>query len=733
MNDKLKDQSELLHTRVKSDIATYKNAQELAQKLFSRNLATLDQNAIIDSMHGVDSDGDLRTHQYLDLVGTPSLPIIPLFDCFQVSSIHDWALTIPLLSSKEMIYLWDLSLWKKDLVDIHLYEKWLSAIELVDEKQWVELRKKVILKNEENIVPGREDLEVENISQFQTLEDLYFFIATSESFLLYLKTRFQIWTFDVEEPEYPEHNNYFLSDDQLLLFSYEDESYVFVDLVKKLIRCLYSRWGVETAYQFLFKMVAETYSYFSEEVYYWKKQRLQEFGIVDYYAAREVLTPYNDQKSIDVVIEKNRRHYCRDLMKKKGALAVDDVNELTQGTLSSSVVDHLPAEIREEKDVHFWLQSFSTKALEKFDEIKQKKIEFQFLQLMNSFFALDFYQSTSKLARTQLLNRMGSYLRLALEISEDFIHSREDLKELLHQSLGEGKNQDSDITSHLLIALGPIELYKISSSLFHIEKKLLSKSLDQALLVACEQIIHKPFRIHDEKEIQQISGRIQERQDQFWGTIIEQTLNLTFQTISIPKIVPQRNLEFLSQEEPFSIPILWTEGEEKVVENKQEFQLWKKQVSAIRDILPLVAKTFLLTLDDQEISQLKSGEIPPSSITENKTFENIMLKGLMRFILQKLDQKVTSALELKNSWRDIQRIYLVKDETTEHINAQEKRDMFWFLALKDYLSFYFSSNKDQTLIDSFSLYMNSLVASEFMGINPEEFSEEEWQYFSHFL
>ena len=41
--------------------------------------------------------------------------------------------------------------------------------------------------------------------------------------ILYLKGKMSFWTFDLEEPEYPDHDNYFLTECNQLLFEFDDD------------------------------------------------------------------------------------------------------------------------------------------------------------------------------------------------------------------------------------------------------------------------------------------------------------------------------------------------------------------------------------------------------------------------------------------------------------------------------------------------------------------------------
>jgi hypothetical protein len=126
----------------------------------------------------------------------------------------------------------------------------------------------------------------------------------SEQFLLYLKHRLSIQTFDVEDPLYPDHDYYFLTDDNLLLFEY-DEDFEYVDEVKDLIRTIYFAQGVDNAYAYLFKMVSDSYHVHEEEQYHLKKSRLEDLGFVDYFESLEFFAPFHSLEKLYSFIKRN--------------------------------------------------------------------------------------------------------------------------------------------------------------------------------------------------------------------------------------------------------------------------------------------------------------------------------------------------------------------------------------------------------------------------------------------
>ena len=193
--------------------------------------------------------------------GLGGLPIQPLYVALRELDPVDCAYYLGKLSVEQRQAFLDIDLWKKDELDIDSFHFWPQAYKAAD-------------------------------------PDIRSEFAKSGSFALFLKGKMNIWTFDVEDPRYPDHDNYFLTEDNLLLFEYE-EDYPYVEEVKGFIKDIYADLGVEGAYTYLFKIVSDTYSHILEEEYRLKNDRLVNYGFVDYYNALDLLGPMSDVKFLD--------------------------------------------------------------------------------------------------------------------------------------------------------------------------------------------------------------------------------------------------------------------------------------------------------------------------------------------------------------------------------------------------------------------------------------------------
>lgn len=195
------------------------------------------------------------------------LPVQPVYLALRKLPLDKVAEYLPKFSKEQREIFMDIDLWHKDEIDTEHFTYWLQAYSMVES----------------------DEVKAE--------------FVTSEQFLLFLKGRFNVWSFDVEDPNYPDHDNYFLTDDNQLLFEF-DESFPYVEEARSMIRQLYYELGVENAYTFLFKMVADSFSIIQEEQYQLKKERMRDFGFVDYIDALEVENPFINIDFLNLFIKK---------------------------------------------------------------------------------------------------------------------------------------------------------------------------------------------------------------------------------------------------------------------------------------------------------------------------------------------------------------------------------------------------------------------------------------------
>ena len=108
-------------------------------------------------------------------------------------------------------------------------------------------------------------------------------------------------------PQYPDHDRYFLTEDNQLLFEF-DEDFDCTAEVKRIILDLYSQeGGVEKAYAILFKIVSENFLSMQEEEFRFKKERLRDIGFVDYYDALDLDAPFPNIEVLNNFIKKKAK------------------------------------------------------------------------------------------------------------------------------------------------------------------------------------------------------------------------------------------------------------------------------------------------------------------------------------------------------------------------------------------------------------------------------------------
>lgn len=333
-----------------------------------------------------------------------ALPVQPTYLALRKLPIDKVAEYLPKFSKEQREVFLDIDLWQKDEIDVEHFTYWLKAYALCES------------------------------------EDVKRDFVTSEQFLLYLKSKFNIWSFDAEEPEYPDHDNYFLTDDNQLLFEF-DENFEFVDEVRSLVRHLYYEVGVENAYTFLFKLVSDSYLTLQEEEYQIRKERMRDFGFVDYMDALEVENPFINIDFLHLYIKK----------KTPATGSLDDISK-NQNLHNSSLVafkDHFKKVIDE--------------LLKVSDPKRADFLQFNFVRLINS--RLEYKNALKK--GSVAMTRTGAQTKNLVLLGFNYLKSEKISSEYLPNLPEEGLFTVFDFT----------DLYKIGNSLIKFNLKDLKKAL----------------------------------------------------------------------------------------------------------------------------------------------------------------------------------------------------------------------------------------------------------------
>ena len=333
-----------------------------------------------------------------------ALPVQPIYLALRKLPFDKVAEYLPKFSKEQREIFMDIDLWNKDEIDIEHFTYWLQAYSLVES----------------------DEVKAEFVG--------------SEQFLVFLKSKFNIWTFDAEEPEYPDHDNYFLTDDNLLLLEF-DETFQFVDEVRELIRHLYYQRGVENAYTFLFKMVSDSFLILQEEEYQLRRERMRDFGFVDYIDSLEIENPFINLDFLHNFIKN----------KKTSTGALDEVSK-NQNLHNSSLVAF--------KD-HF------KKVIDELLRITEQKradyLQFNFIRLINS--RLEFKGSLKK--GSVAMTRTGAQTKNMVLLGFNYVKSERVMGHFLNNIPEEGVFALFDFT----------DFYKIGNSLLKFNLKDMKKAL----------------------------------------------------------------------------------------------------------------------------------------------------------------------------------------------------------------------------------------------------------------
>ncbi|MBD65470.1 MAG: hypothetical protein CME62_09705 [Halobacteriovoraceae bacterium] len=335
------------------------------------------------------------------------IPVQPLYVSLLTFSSDQLAKVIPRLSKKQRKVLLDLDLWRKDQVDVQSFETWIESYARV------------------------EDLDI--------IQDF----VDSEDFLLYLKSRVNVYTFDVEDPEYPDHDFYFLTDDNLLLIEYSEE-FKYPNELKFLVRNLYDKLGVEAAYTQLFKLMNDSFASLEESGYQEKKERLRDYGFVDYYEALEKLHSFASLKQVENFI----------LAKKSITPNIDSLS-LNQNLHSSALTSF-------DKE----MENIYAELLKCKDSKRLEYLHFTFVRLVNSTITLKDALKGGRVELTRIGEITKSFMELGLQ------------KVKVHKNYSEEQSVFNDFDF--------FDLYKIGSSLINLKRQKLIRALKKTQFVENE-------------------------------------------------------------------------------------------------------------------------------------------------------------------------------------------------------------------------------------------------------
>lgn len=338
------------------------------------------------------------------------IPAQPLFFALVNMSSDQAASLLPKLSKEQKQFIFDMGCWERDHLDPQGASKIMELYAQCGDPQ--------------------------TIQKF----------STSEAFLLFLKARLHLHTFDVENPIYPDHDYYFLTEDRLFLVEY-DEDFLYASELKFILKNLYAKLGVEKAYRKIYGLIMDTYSGLEEEEFQKRQDRLRDYGIPNYIEAKHLTHSFSSLKQIENLIERRKKE------------------KMTQ-----------VSELLKNQSLHYQMtQAFSEgiETLEKelgenFSSERMDFLRFDFIRLINSCLVSEDAFIEGKLA----LNRIAKEAHQFIQIAIDYI-----------------KPKEQNYLNFLLFT----DLLKIGKSLISIEQNQLKKTLQGSFIDSSE---HEYFAGH---------------------------------------------------------------------------------------------------------------------------------------------------------------------------------------------------------------------------------------------
>lgn len=331
-----------------------------------------------------------------------NVSIWSLYFCIKESTSSDLELVLPKMSARQRVLLRDIGTWRADELNLKAFDQWCLT--------FLKLEDKEIIKE---------------------------FVSSSD-FLLYLKGRCQVYYFDEEDVNYPNHDFFFKTDDDQFIFEFQD-GFELVDEMKTLVKHFYAAFGVDHAREILIRLIPESFLSLQENHYNEKKERLRDIGYVDYYEAI-ILQAYHNSSSL------------KDFIKKKTAsayqLSADLYNDFNNET--SSHHHQVMASFLGKTD-------YINNELNILDDIQREIfLNFNLSRLINSLLTLSKNQESDS---QDPYSKVGSEAVGMVNIALSYLRSL--------------FIKDSSISCFSFFDF--IDLYRIGASLLHLEKMKIAR------------------------------------------------------------------------------------------------------------------------------------------------------------------------------------------------------------------------------------------------------------------
>ncbi len=382
-----------------------------------------------------------------------SVPIQPLYLALRLTSLDQVAEILPKLSKDQRQALLDIDIWSRDSVDIESFDFWNVVYNLTEERK---------IKEE---------------------------FVNNEQFLLFLKGRFTISTYDLEQPRDIPHENFFLTDDNAFLFEYGDD-FEHGNEIQTLIRVLYADLGIEKTFSLFMTLISDTFSVFQENEYKFKRERLKDYGFVDYFDALDFIGIFRSLSSIDSFIRNK-------------SVTTGTIDEIGQGqSLHSTALTPYQAGM---EDLSLELGKLK-------DQKRKDYIHFNFLRMVNGTLSLANALKEGSIG----IHRVGSQTKDLIKLGFSYISNRIQQDEIMDEPKFE---------EGMFAVFELIDLYRIGNSLVQLGKKDLKKTLEK-------------HGIEDDANYESFLGT-------YWNTLIGNTFSeeLRFRDLGSNKLIPVDRLD----------------------------------------------------------------------------------------------------------------------------------------------------------------------------------------------
>jgi len=125
-----------------------------------------------------------------------------------------------------------------------------------------------------------------------------------QEFALFLMKKFIIKPFDQEEPDYPDHDRYWVSDDFSFIFEYEECHEEYVTITKRILQVLLAELGVEKINVWLTELHYNHVMQMEENIFSEKLRRDEEQSIPSYLEALNWTIPITAEKILNKLKKK---------------------------------------------------------------------------------------------------------------------------------------------------------------------------------------------------------------------------------------------------------------------------------------------------------------------------------------------------------------------------------------------------------------------------------------------